>query len=243
MTIQPCLASGTQTLAGPSLSVYVLPSRTVSVGIYDVIDLTSSNTYDVVNGVKTLGNAPTPQTIINTLDDVFKQAGVSFQLSGTGNVNVHYDTSSKDGKLEEVEGNTIADALGNNTDNIQIYLTKASGVVYESDTNQYVRGFSGGDTQKFSFVCVNTITSGSGSVDLVAAHEVGHDLDLAFRNRTNGGHDPGPFPPESQATGLGLMISGAPNSITHVAPANPGRWLPHEDWRHANESANPTSHE
>lgn len=33
------------------------------------------------------------------------------------------------------------------------------------------------------------------------------------------------------------MISGSPDPITGIPPANPGRWLRHEDWETANLKA------
>ena len=35
----------------------------------------------------------------------------------------------------------------------------------------------------------------------------------------------------------GLMKTGAKNPITGLLPPSPGRWLPHEDWRKANEQS------
>ncbi len=232
LTIQPC-TSGTQSLAGPSLNAYVLPARTVSVGIYDVIDLTSSNTYDVVGGIKTLANAPSNQTIINTLDDIFKQAGVSFQLTGSGVESVAYDVN-KDGKTDEDEATTITQNLSSLPGVIHIYLTKSSGVHYGDNSTSYVRAFTGGNGNlPYNMLFVNTIIAAGGAVDLIEAHEMGHALGLTTRNPDDDHHDPGPFPNGT----AGLMESGAPNSVTGAEPANPGRWLPHEDWKAANDSA------
>ena len=232
LIIQPCI-SGTQPLAGPSLNAYVLPARTVSVGIYDVIDLTSSNSYDLVSGTDTLANAPSYQTIINTMNDVFKQAGVTFVLSGSGVENVHYD-SNKDGRAQPDEVATIAQTLSSQPGRIHIYLTKTSGHPYGKNSTTYTRGYNTLDANgnPFSILFVNTIIAGGGTVDLIGAHEMGHDLGLSVRV-TDDVHDPGPFPIGTD----GLMKSGAPDPTTGILPANPGRWLSHEDWKAANDNA------
>ena len=136
-----------------------------------------------------------------------------------------YD-SNKDGLTQDDDCNKIGDALESRAGKIHVFMTKRSGKPYPTDPTKFIRAITGGDKPKNTFLLLDTIISARGAVDLVEAHEMGHALGLTARNPDRGGHDPGPFPEKT-----GLMESGSPDSTTHEEPANPGRWLPHEDWK------------
>jgi Big-like domain-containing protein/fibronectin type III domain protein len=207
------------------LNVMALPEQTVSIGIYRVTDANSQATAPV--------NGPTNEEIINTLNDIYKQAGVTFLLVGSGDRNVAYD-GNHDGRVQDDEGATIIEALADEPGAVHVILTRESGHPYPTDATKFVRALTGGQIGgAFNMLFVQTIVGAQGTVALVEAHEMGHALGLTSRNPDAGGHDPGPFPPGTD----GLMKSGAPDPVTGVLPANPGRWLPHEDWETANLTA------
>ncbi|MDQ3620914.1 MAG: hypothetical protein M3463_00260 [Verrucomicrobiota bacterium] len=137
-------------------------------------------------------------------------------------------------RVQSAEGDAILDALENEPGKVHVILTKNSGIPYREDPTKFIRAYTDdGVDSSFNMLFVQTILDTHGSVALIEAHEMGHSLALTSRNPDRGKHDPGPFPPGHP----GLMKSGSPDPVTGVLPRNPGRWLPHEDWKTANEKA------
>jgi hypothetical protein len=210
-----------------SLNVMALPKRTVSIGIYRVFDPGSSLTSPV--------GGPSDDEIKTALNKVYKQAGVTFRIDASELRAVEYDRSpdgDHDGRVQNDEMKTIVGKLRDASGKVKVILTKNSGYRYDNDPTKFVRGYQI-PVPSFdgSMLFTDTILAAGGDVGLVAAHEMGHVLDITDRLRDETDHDPGPFP---AGTG-GLMRSGAPAG--GVLPANPGLWLPHEDWKKANEEA------
>jgi hypothetical protein len=209
-----------------TLEVLVLPERTVPIGIYRVTDPGSPATSPV--------EGPTDSEVINTLNDIYKQAGVKFSVQASGNRSVSYDSNS-DGRVqhdeEASELGSIATALASEPGAVKVILVRESGIPYPTDPSTHVRAVS---ANNFSFLFVKTIVDNGGDIAFIEAHEMGHVLDLPAANRDSSEHDVGPAP-----TGTGrLMGSGSRDPISGILPASPaGRWLPHEDWLRANVEA------
>ncbi len=208
-----------------ALNVMILPERTVSLGIYRVTDPGSAGTSPV--------GGPTNDEILNTLKEVYMQAGITFRLDASGDRNIAYDLNH-DNKMQSTEVGSILDALEPEQVTIKVILAKNSGLSYPNDPTHYARGASNNQTisRSFGILFVADCDASDVDVSVAAAHEVGHVLDCTVRNPDIGDHDPGPFPIALGADGL--MKSGDPNN--GILP-KPGRWLAHEDWDKANYMA------
>jgi hypothetical protein len=75
--------------------------------------------------------------------------------------------------------------------------------------------------------------NGGSYADQTSAHEVGHQVGLAFQHRDSGFHDIGSTPNNNAVEAL--MKSGAPVNGQITTPT--GRWIRHEDWEEANRRA------
>jgi hypothetical protein len=229
------------------LNIMALPKRgPVQVGIYRISDSSSA-------GTAFPAGVPSDAEIINTLNDIFEQAHVEFELhTSSGVYDVQYDTTKlpyvsgypgftagQDGKWEEGEqdafftGNPLPWAA-----TIKVFLLKENGDTkwnhYAEPYDAYlVRGFTG------SYGVSNTtysvvFTEGTvGHTALTIAHEVGHRLGLAAHD-DGGGHDAGPWPSGEESLMRSGQPTGAPSAPTFPVP---GRWLRHEDWKKANDRA------
>jgi len=121
--------------------------------------------------------------------------------------------------------------LQNKPGKLKIVLMNRSNMDYASPDPNFKVAAQSLQGAKISFLFIQTILNRPGEVvKTVAAHEIGHLLDLTCRNADAGGHDTGAAP---QGTDL-LMKPGTP--VGGNAPTL-GRWLPHEDWIRANERA------
>ncbi len=228
------------------LHVMALPPRIVSLGIYRVEDPTSPGTQGV--------SGPSDQQILGTLNEIYDQAGIHFQLDGSSgsSLDVHYDvysgglyTFAPDCRLEDTEYQHVSGGESTRAGKLLIYLAKKSGVqpprgpqdpLDDDDIPYSQRVYVRGDTEddpilrKRCFVFVET-TNNDEIAARIAAHEVGHVLRLSVTPgaAANGSHDPGPFPRLTLPdTGLMKPGNGADRS---------GKWLSHVDWRKANETA------
>lgn len=228
-TITICRHSDVHPLSAKPLKVMVMPKRTVSLGVYYLIDTMSSGTlktYDETpTGDKVLSYAPTAKEVETRLNEIYKQAGIEFKLeSGTTGLGCtpatpfprHYDENNN-GRLDasERESSGFADVVLL-SGSLKVFVVKYG------DTD----GLLGvthprPNTLSYSFIFPGTIHAAPDSAEhdgtMVAAHEVGHVLGLE--------HDTGEFPPESQETNGGLMKPGKINGVIQKQ----GKWLRVED--------------
>lgn len=219
------------------LHVMALPPRIVSLGIYRVEDPTSSGTQGV--------GGPSERQIVNTLNKIFDQAGIEFQLDGTSPapLQIEYDdyamdlTPVHDGRLQEEEADTIVSQTGGRLGKRKLFLVKKSGVQFNPPPNEdqvslneriYVRGYTPFE-RTTSFIFVDTIGSDNVVAARNATHELGHALNLSKTYPPPQNHDLGPFPSLTRPDG-GLMKPGGGTD-------QPGQWLSHLDWKAANDAA------
>ncbi len=104
-----------------TLKVMVLPAWTVPVGIYTLRDLDSGHT--------TVQNAPNGDDCITVCNDVFKQAGVSFNLAAFENKTWPYDTRG----IVELGSDVSWYSTG-------AYPREGDGVMSRSETYAFIRG-------------------------------------------------------------------------------------------------------
>jgi alpha-tubulin suppressor-like RCC1 family protein len=224
------------------LHVMALPQRTVSLGIYRVEDPDSTGTQNV--------GGPTDAQIRDTLNDIYAQAGIQFQLDSAAPdpLSISYDNYSAgltlvhDGRMQDDEFIPIIKEGGGLPGSLKVFLAKQSGVQPHGNDNtplesrQYARGETpnarvfGPRIQAFVFA---QTTNDDYVAALIAAHEVGHVLNL-WKPKIDSpddliDHDPGPFPAATSPDG-GLMKEGHQTD-------RPGKWLSHVDWQVANQRA------
>ena len=208
-----------------TMKVLVLRERTVSVGLYRVIDPDSEGTIDIV--------APTNTQIEATLNRIYEQAGVRFSVQASPPpIEVHYDTyGGADGRVQTEELPAIFQAVAEKPGDIKIVLTRQSGRFYPNNTQPpYVRASTLG---RISVLFTETILEGGGDIAFAEAHEMGHALTLPATNEDDYGHDVGP-PPK----GTGRLMAPGYDPNSGIALPNPaGPWLPHEDWERGNINA------
>jgi hypothetical protein len=225
------------------LNIMALPKRgPIEIGIYRISDSTSA-------GTAFPGGLPSNTDILNTVNDVFKQAQVTFALhSSSGSYDVEYDTvqppysdgtwtSGSDGKWQLPEEAAYLDIDPSPwTAPIKVFLIRGNGdtedFVYAAPYDAYfVRGFAAGNPFPHSVI----FTDGtSGHTALAVAHEIGHILGLAVHSDEGGGHDAGPWPSGEEH----LLRSGQPSGpVGSPTFPVPGEWLRHEDWKEANDKA------
>jgi alpha-tubulin suppressor-like RCC1 family protein len=224
------------------LHIMALPLRTVPIGVYRIADPTPGEALpQAVDG-------PTDAQIKDTLNDIYAQAGVQFQIvdssspdpNTVGSINIHYDTYSSlyvaagDGRVQEDEYSIIASDTQTKGVPTRLFLAANSGI---ADNNEYPlnqRSYARGDTpdgEMYCFVFTKTGVNNNLIVKLNAAHELAHTLGLtAVRPAALGHHDPGPFPSATSSTFGGVLHQGTYTD-------QPGLWLAHVDWRAANNRA------
>jgi len=190
------------------LNVMVLPKRgPISVGVYHIEDGTSPDTEFASSPAVAKANAA---SVVQVLNDVFKQAGVTFVVHGSsGDYDVPYDKKQyvwneslqiwmeedgQDGRL----GWTDEDLLEsqNWAAEIPIFFVKMSGEFYPEQVFRedplFARGVSSSVAEGPPEATVFLLESG-GFVELVTAHEVGHILGLSTADNQTQHHDP-PYP-------------------------------------------------
>ena len=195
-------------------------------GVYYIYDANSPTTSPV--------GGPTPSAIIETLNDVYKQAQINFTLAETCTTNVAYDSSgfgiNTNGMFEHQEEAALNGITWQG--DVLIFFAKKSGLQYGGGDTNYVRGWQ---LDEFVGGIVFTDDCESSAIPLICAHEIGHALGLSTWVSTSppysDGHDHGPWPGGESA----LMRSGT-NGLGGVVES-PGRWIRHEDWKEANTEA------
>ena len=205
-----------------TLKVMVLPPQIVELGIYRVIDPNSPDTHDV-GGMEN-------DAIVTSLNEIYKQAGISFSLVGSGTVNANYDMMPKDGRMQiendawefgAVQTQTLAGT-------VRLFLVKQSGGVYPTHPEYYRRALVINDPENAAILFVQNIGE---PIDLVAAHEIGHILTIPVNDTGMDDHDEDPWPNGTD----GLMKSGFDESGQPISA--PGKWMRHKDWKNANKAA------
>jgi alpha-tubulin suppressor-like RCC1 family protein len=193
------------------LNVLVLPIRNLRVAIYRVEDSRFSQT-------AIPPNPALDQSIIETLNDVFKQACITFELEISDYRNWPFD-SNGDGICTRAEWqNSRPDNANGLGGQIRAFLIKEGEPgwggfsVNKSHPTSPTPGPGG----------VIFLHSPPDRIQIHAAHEFGHGLELPVVDT----HDPGPYPPGTS----GLMAPGE-------AAAPPGKWLRHQDWERCNTEA------
>lgn len=207
-----------------TLKVMILPLRTITLGIYRVTDSNSEGTAPL--------DAPSDEDILADLNDVYKQAGIQFTIAVSEDRDVHYDGYVEDpdnpghgtADLDQINGGFGPDEeIGAFSGHSWAGTFRIAMIKQSSDTTWAGGTISGGALSPGAIL----VTS-FGSVALIAAHEIGHWLELSTRNIVpddeEGPHDGPPWPEGTE--GFMKTRSGAP-----------GRWLRHTDWEQANKSA------
>jgi len=217
-----------------TLTVAMLPElESIPVAIFRVWDSISEMPAGGQPGVH---NTPANNEIVEELNKIYTQAGVRFSLDANGSEDLalRYDDiqpSVNDRMVTDAEMNQVVAQLQNKPGKLKIVLMNRSNMDYASPDPNFKVAAQSLQGAKISFLFIQTILNRPGEVvKTVAAHEIGHLLDLTCRNADAGGHDTGAAP---QGTDL-LMKPGTP--VGGNAPTL-GRWLPHEDWIRANERA------
>lgn len=198
------------------LHVMVLPERTLSVAIYRLSDsLSPATIFPNVNTTQI------DNSIVNTLNDVFKQTHVQFFLQESAYRNLRYD-SNGDGvcQLEEWQHSRPNDGFAGQ---IRVFLIrKGPPGVGGAAVGIPTPGSPGPGPGGVVFV-----DDANGRLEIHAAHELGHALDLpVIQNSPDSSHDAGPWPPATS----GLMKQGETTTP-------PGKWLRFQDWTRFNTEA------
>ena len=217
------------------LHVMVLPPRKVSLGIYRIQASASSD--QEVGG-------PSNTEIKTLLDDVYKQAGIEFEIVTPQSpaIIIAYDTYNSppaatpgDGRVQPEEYGSIVSDSRVADGKMRVFLAANSGVPKDDSVPPDQTEFARGDTPQggaYSFVFTKTGHNSNLIATLNVSHELGHVLRLSVAALLdNANHDLGPFPPETIDTFGGVMHPGKGTD-------QPGLWLPHEDWEQANTAAN-----
>jgi len=223
-----------------ALHVMVLPWITNSIGIYEIEDPQSTNTWQV--------GAPSATNILNELNSVYTQACVHFELANLTPTNVvvnySYDNGGEttdalekwffpgDGKMETCEMNStnlvnFLDLFSSNKASECVYFFRRSGMRSTLGWTPPRSMWSGVLTHKLDGTSSPLIT-------LIVAHEVGHLLDLSTRDDVEddgerNGHDLGTPP-----SGTGMLMRPF---IDKPALEPEPRWMRHDDWWKANDTA------
>lgn len=199
-------------LVAGRLHVVVLPQRTLTVGIYRIEDSKSPKT-----AFRTANDPQIDQQIMQKLNEVYKQAGVKFEIAESVYKDLNYD-ENKNGIWEEGEWNKVRPLTGWNGQ-IRAFLVKEGpprlgGASIDPSTPAFPTPGPGGIL--FVKTC-GTI------LDICVAHEFGHALGLpAWPQSDEEPHDAGPWPAGTSS----LMRAGNDAGVSQV----PGLWLRHEDW-------------
>jgi hypothetical protein len=236
------------------LKVLILPLRIVPVGIFRITDPDSEDT--------ALGDTDSNESIIATLNQIFRQANVQFYdntLSVSDGayadgVSLNYDINVKEGYYDNpdntVEYDLIADWVDTivGTNLLPILMIKEWGIPYPiTNLPSSLRSIRGaketGPLRTFIFT-----EASQGVQSLVGAHEAGHALGLHHWPNDNAG----PilvFPQDNSQTVEHLMRPGSPwfwptdpeadmsDTSNWVVPF-PGQWLDKESWQKVNDKAN-----
>ena len=195
------------------LKVMVLPKRgPISVGIYHIEDDTSPDTEFATSPAVAKAN---PATVVQVLNDTFKQAGVTFEVhSSSDDYDVPYDISElvwienpgvwsfvdgQDGRLTSHEAILIDDHQTWPAD-IPIFFVKQSGELYldfiHDEDPVFVRGLADGTVAADDYHAWVSVSDSQGYVEILAAHEVGHLFGLSTAVT---GHDDPPHPDQVNA--------------------------------------------
>ena len=201
---------------------------------------------------------PSANVIQTQLNTIYQQACITFTVSASGTVPIHYDLdtagttptpngylnsdNSSDPEFQALDGSS---ALSGGKLNVIIlgklqhtYVGSGDGVLGEYLDGQ---GYSGNKV----YIYAQTIAADQAVLqdDIefyhVVAHEIGHALNLSTRftpNYDNGPHhhDPGPFP---EGPRNALMYPDTGPAADGVPDNSPYHWMRHEDWEAANSEA------
>jgi len=220
------------TNAVAALHVMVLPWITNTVAIYRVEDQESEGTRPV--------GGPAAAEIIAGLNSIYTQACVQFSLLSNALVNIVYDDGKvrdtarnaysnsvpalyafkKNGKLELGEEPSELEQDSQWGGNCRLFLFKSSGITYGG--GQPWAGYCRRGGVRWSVVFSGDIADVV--TPFVAAHEMGHQLELSTRNDDGRNHDFGPVPSGSHA-------------LMHKSVWDYSRWIRRRDWKQANDTA------
>lgn len=186
------------------LKVWVLPQKEVAFTLHRVTDPDSAGTSPV--------GGPTNQEVLSTLNEVFHQAGIRWNLANATDEQRRYDVN--DSSRFEITELPLLDPRPSQQGAITVIVLKRLGLgeparVLVDDT----------------VIVGATYTS---APNLVIAHELGHVLDLPDKDDGTG-HDPRPWPDDEESLMRPGPGSGEPPSVI------PGKWLRQEDWIRAND--------
>lgn len=209
-----------------TLNVKLLPLRTAQLDIYRVWDIASEGA-NARPGGPANNETVTDADIVTRLNSLYSQAGVSFNLAKSEDLNIAYDINPRDQKVDDGEATTIINQIKNIQPGNRVKLILMNtGKINTTPTNPVGDRAINSPTRSISIVFVSTCAATNTDVKLAAGHEVGHCFKLTVRAPDPGRHDAGQAPNGTEL----LMKPG------HGA-ANPGEWLPHEDWHEANDRA------
>jgi hypothetical protein len=208
------------------LHTMVLMNRTLSVGIYRIEDPISGATRPV--------GGPPESSVINTLNQIYKQTCITFSDANTSSQtnSIVYDgtctAGAVDGKLQDCE-RPLALVTNVWAGQLRVFFFKNSGISYSTPSSFFVHGVS--YKNDILGIWLYSIVFADTMVENTVAHELGHQLGLAAKNPDSGGHDTGATPAGVEH----LMKSGQP--VGGIWPVPTGQWLRHEDWQEANSTA------
>ena len=170
-----------------------------------------------------------PSDVVAEINERMKACGVDVVLGATGDKILPFDLDDNHVFLGRRELNELLNSLKTSAVGgscVILYLPKlgSRGITY----SKY--GLICGSVNYYLTLPGNEVPAedSSGTWDSMKrtlAHEFGHYLDISTRVFDYERHDNGPYPNGT----IGLMRSGG--------PGNPGRWMRHEDWQKANNTA------
>lgn len=257
-TIEAQAVDGTNRTTIVTLQVMILPLRLVPVGIFRVTDPASEAT--------ALGDTDSNETIINTLNQIFKQANVQFYDQTTNfadgefvnGISINYDLDAKNGLLdrgpnslvpdeEDIIKNWVQSNIGNSL--LPILFIRQWSVPYNTANlppplKDIRRNTFGPENKQIPVIFAEPARL---LQSLTGTHEVGHFLGLD--------HWPDdvvsldfPWPMDNGVKVEHLMRPGAPkfwptdpnadmSDTSNWMVPFPGQWMDKESWDQVNKKA------
>ena len=222
-TVYVYLKTDTDTPRHPvaTLNVDVLPKVTLSLGIWKVSDS------DSIDTLFTFGIADS-QKIFNRVNKVFRQACIIFTgvsvSANDGLDGVHYDMPPKNGLLDRSEIRTVKSAVFD----MPSYPRPNANIVVVKGLPETKKEKVFGVTPENNIY--SYIAAVSPDIELISAHEIGHQLTLSQVDASTS-HDDGRYPTDTKGKKWGELM------MTYHKKKKSTEWLRRVDWKAANGQA------